>query len=201
MARKQLIEILHGFCAIEGPDGCGKTSALNCIRDMDRALPERFLLTKEPTRKPPDGVGVDWFLADRVEHLRDIRATIKATSTWVLSDRYHLSSMVYQRCDWPDFIPLPEITFVILPELEVLEARAHGRVLTAEAEGYPLDPNDVPARCAGLLDDYERCLSWMRRQHGARFRVEEIRPTRKTTPQEVAELIMATLKSRVQMFI
>lgn len=107
------------FIVLEGIDGCGKTTQLEALRDW---LPDSGLLppgakvitTREPggtpfghalrdlLLHPPAGQSPCWgaelllYLADRAQHVAERVAPSLAAGHWVLSDRYHGSTLAYQ---------------------------------------------------------------------------------------------------------
>jgi dTMP kinase len=111
------------FIVLEGLDGAGTTTQCERLGKALRTAKRRVLLTREPSDGPigtllrqamtgrvalPDGHGpltpatlALLFAADRVDHLAaDIEPALKR-GTWVLSDRYLLSSLAYQALDNP----------------------------------------------------------------------------------------------------
>ncbi len=113
------------FVVLEGVDGSGTTTQLEAVRSALSARGLEVVATREPTTGPVgrflrtalekkllDAEGaplaLDWaamallFAADRVDHVeREIRPAL-ARGAWVLSDRYDLSSVVYQSLTSPE---------------------------------------------------------------------------------------------------
>jgi len=131
------------FIALEGIDGSGTTTQSKLLTDKLKALDFEVILTAEPSdgsigkvirdvlkgniKTPADALAL-LFAADRVEHYDNlIRPTLEKGS-WVVSDRYLMSSIVYQSInsdsDWVRFInnrvSVPDIN--ILLDLSVDEA-------------------------------------------------------------------------------
>ncbi|NCN06028.1 MAG: dTMP kinase [Spirochaetales bacterium] len=142
--------ILSKFIVIEGIDGAGTTTQARMLEKKFREKSIPFWATAEPTDSPigrlirtilkgelqvESAVTAHLFAADRWEHLYGhggIRAKIE-TGYWVLSDRYHFSSLAYQGLlvD-PDLVstlnssfPLPEYyIFIDVPGEEASRRRA-----------------------------------------------------------------------------
>jgi dTMP kinase len=99
------------FIAIEGIDGAGTTTQTERLAERLRAFGHRVHTTREPSEHPigkltraflSSGEAVDeramalLFAADRLDHYaREIKPKLDA-GIWVLSDRYVMSSLVYQ---------------------------------------------------------------------------------------------------------
>jgi len=124
--------------AIEGIDGCGKSTL---VRALGAALEERGIahnLTAEPTQgkygkeirglaeKGREGVSVEdetrLFVEDRREHVRDLIAPALAAGKVVITDRYYFSTMAYQgaRGADPAAIENENLEFAPRPDLLVL---------------------------------------------------------------------------------
>jgi dTMP kinase len=153
--------ILSKFIVIEGIDGAGTTTQARMLEKKfsEKSIP--FWATAEPTTSPigrlirtilkgeiqvEPAVTAHLFAADRWEHLygkEGIHAKIDR-GYWVLSDRYHFSSLAYQGllAD-PDLVstlnspfPLPEyFIFIDVPGEEASRRRS----LRSEVEIYEND--------------------------------------------------------------
>ncbi len=111
------------FIVLEGLDGAGTTTQCERLGKALRSPKRRVVLTREPSDGPigtllrqaltgrvalPNGHGpltpatlALLFAADRVDHLAaDVEPALKR-GTWVISDRYLLSSLAYQALDNP----------------------------------------------------------------------------------------------------
>jgi len=98
------------FIVFEGIDGSGKTTQLHRIDEALRGMGIPTLVTCEPSdgetgkrirrclrgEEKADGrlIG-ELFAEDRLEHAKKLRAVLDG-GTWVLCDRYFLSSLAYQ---------------------------------------------------------------------------------------------------------
>ncbi len=97
--------------AFEGIDGSGKSTQIRALAERLEAAGIPHVVTFEPTngemgRKIREmarsGVAVapeqelEWFMADRAEHVRDLIEPARARGEWVLTDRYYLSTVAYQ---------------------------------------------------------------------------------------------------------
>jgi dTMP kinase len=148
--------------ALEGIDGAGKSTQANLLAGALRQRGFEVTLTREPTAGP---VGrklrryllgatrhlspqeeLDWFLADRREH---VAATIKpalAAGHIVITDRYYYSSVAYQGALGLDparilalnevVAPRPDLVFILtLPPAQAL-ARLSRPAQVSEAPDY-----------------------------------------------------------------
>jgi dTMP kinase len=139
--------------ALEGLDGCGKSTQLAPIVEALGAAGCAVVATREPTDGPwgrriremarsgrevsPDEE-LAWFLADRRDHVADTIEPALAAGRWVVSDRYTLSTVAYQGArglDWPQLLarseqefPVPDLVllFEIEPALGLARVRARG---------------------------------------------------------------------------
>ncbi|HSC86558.1 MAG TPA: dTMP kinase [Polyangiaceae bacterium] len=151
------------FVVLEGVDGSGTTTQLDAVRQALEARGVSVLATREPTPGPIGrflrealakrlldeqgrALELDWaamallFAADRVDHVeREIRPALER-GEWVLSDRYDLSSIVYQSATSPlgdeavEWLRAlnsralrPTLTLVLTLDPEVAAARRRAR--------------------------------------------------------------------------
>src|SRR5258706_2183308 len=144
--------------ALEGLDGCGKTTQAAGIAEALRARGRDVLLTREPSDGPigkriralargGDALSAEEELAlftdDRREHVALAIAPALAAGRFVLTDRYTLSTVAYQGArglDWREILARSEAAFpvpdaVLLFELTVDEGLARTR-----ARGAAPDP-------------------------------------------------------------
>ena len=136
--------------ALEGLDGCGKTTQAARLADALRARGHAVLLTREPSDGPigqriralarsGDPLSAEQelglFLDDRREHVALVIEPALAAGRWVVTDRYTLSTVAYQGArglDWQKLLarsesefPLPDA--VLLFELPVETGLARTR--------------------------------------------------------------------------
>jgi dTMP kinase len=178
------------FVVLEGIDGSGTTTQLLAL---ERELGERgipVVATREPTSGPVGGllrgalekrlrdasgseVSLDWttlallFAADRRDHLvREIEPALERGAL-VISDRYYLSSLLYQSATSPEgagalpwLVALnskarkPDLTLVLTIDAEVAEARRKTRGGAEELfEASPLQRK--------LADGYARAQEYL----------------------------------------
>jgi dTMP kinase len=129
------VKPLGKFIVLEGTDGSGTTTQAGLL---ERALVERGIdcaQTREPSRGPVGQLlraalekrlsrddafhGFDWatlallFAADRMDHVRSEVEPSLQRGQWIISDRYTLSSLIYQSVTAPD----PELAFPWVTEL------------------------------------------------------------------------------------
>ncbi|MBI3074563.1 MAG: dTMP kinase [Deltaproteobacteria bacterium] len=134
------------FIVLEGADGSGTTTQANDVAKRLRALGVRVVVTCEPTsgavgsllrrllattragdKQGPSAAEVALlFAADRLDHLRREIKPALARGEWVISDRFVLSSIVYQGVELParwvramnHFAGFPDLTLLIdVPEV------------------------------------------------------------------------------------
>ena len=95
----------------EGIDGCGKSTQLALAAEALRARGLEVVVTREPTDGPfglriramarsdervtPE-TELEWFFADRREHMREVVEPAIAGGKIVLSDRSYISTVAYQ---------------------------------------------------------------------------------------------------------
>lgn len=112
------------FIVLEGIDGAGTTTQAELLKDRLVTYGRRVVLTREPTRGPvgrflrqalggklqeegqPVELGWDsmalLFAADRMDHLRREVLPELSRGAVVISDRYDLSSVIYQSATCPE---------------------------------------------------------------------------------------------------
>jgi dTMP kinase len=96
------------FIAVEGIDGCGKSTFAKGLADLFRKSGRKVVLTAEPTDTwLGDAVRKSWaqesgpvieaylFIADRVAHCASMEREL-AKGAIIISDRYHDSTLAYQ---------------------------------------------------------------------------------------------------------
>ena len=143
--------------ALEGLDGCGKSTQLSRLAAALRARGHTVVETREPTdgetgqrirsmarsgRRVSPEQELDWFWQDRREHVERVIGPALAAGHWVLSDRYYLSTVAYQGAhglDWREILARSEAEFpvpdaVLLFELSVTEGLARTRARPGAAE-------------------------------------------------------------------
>ncbi len=149
------------FIVLEGIDGSGTTTQLQCLAQRLRADGHAVVTTNEPTPGPvgrllrqalegglrPDADGCaqfDWatlallFAADRANHAQSLIIPTLAKGKMLLCDRYDLSSRIYQSVTAPE----PEAA---LPWLSVLNERVPRPDLTLVLD---IDPEVAEQRRA-----------------------------------------------------
>lgn len=100
------------FIVIEGADGAGTTTHAEILTLRLQAAGHNVIYTCEPTSKDVGQIirgelktalgKPDWrylallFAADRVKHSKQIDAWLKDEDTYVISDRFYYSTLVYQ---------------------------------------------------------------------------------------------------------
>jgi len=151
--------------ALEGVDGCGKTTQLPHVVAALEGAGHDVVATREPTdgewgRKirvmahtgdlPPPEEELRWFMEDRSQHVQELIAPALAAGRTVVTDRYFLSTVAYQGArglDWREILresesrfPLPDLALVLTVGAGVGLARVRARANTPEPaferEGY-----------------------------------------------------------------
>lgn len=143
--------------ALEGLDGCGKTTQSERLAAALRAEGHDVLTTREPTdgeygrrirtmARSGEAVApaeeLRWFLADRREHVDAVIEPALCAGRWVLSDRYFLSTVAYQGArglDWRELLAQSERDFpvpdaALLFELPVDRSLGRARTRSGAAE-------------------------------------------------------------------
>lgn len=172
------------FYVIEGADGVGSTTQARRLVEALRLAGRAVHVTAEPSTGPVGGLirqmlGGDrprtqihrelalLFAADRLDHVaREIEPAL-AAGTDVVSDRYVLSSLVYQSLDLPfdwvrdlnRFAPPPDATVLISVPVDEAWGRLEARLQTG-ATREVFDQKTTQTRIHG---EYER----QARKHGA----------------------------------
>ena len=163
--------------ALEGVDGCGKSTQ---IERLAAALRERGCAV-ESTSEPTGGelgkriramarsgetvapeTELAWFVADRREHVEQVIEPGLAAGAWVLTDRYTLSSVAYQgarglsadeilRASESDF-PHPDLALVFEIDVQLGLSRIGGRQGVAEPVFENRDVLEAAAAIFASLD-------------------------------------------------
>lgn len=143
----------------EGPDGSGKTTQVELLREW--LAPRSPLILREPggtalgerirelllhSEAMAPEAELHLFLAARAELVAEVIAPALAAGRIVVLDRYHDSTLAYQgaarglEVGWPRSFPKPELTFLLaLPAAAGLERRqtaGGGNRLDAEALAF-----------------------------------------------------------------
>jgi len=200
------MDIIQNFIVFEGGDGSGTTTQLSMLCDRLKTIDKfEFFSTFEPTdgqigkiircalKKEmsfcPETLAF-LFAADRNEHLygqNGVFSHVKRGAL-VISDRYALSSLVYQGIECGDelpnllnsFFPAPEITFFLDIEPEIALNRVKGRS-SLEIYEYSEFQEKVRKKYISLIETY--------RSRGAR--VEIIDGSK--SAQEVADQVWSII--------
>ena len=166
--------------ALEGIDGAGKSTQAELLAQALRAAGRVVMITREPTdglhgakirRLSSEGAQLspeeelDYFIADRREHVRDVISPGLARGEVVITDRYYLSNVAYQgaRGLSPESIlernealfppPAPAILLQTSADLGLERVRSRGGALN-QAYEHEAFLERVAAIYAGLQCDY-----------------------------------------------
>jgi dTMP kinase len=164
--------------ALEGLDGCGKSTQIEPLAEALRRAGHDVLTTCEPTDGPHgrriremahsgESVAPEeelrWFVEDRREHVAQLLEPALAAGRVVLTDRYYLSSVAYQGArglDWGAILadserefPAPDLAllFEIDPAAGLARVRARGGAID---RGF--ERPEVLARVAEIFRALER---------------------------------------------
>lgn len=143
--------------AFEGIDGSGKSTQIRLLAERLAAAGIAHVMTFEPTRgtwgkriremaRSGEAVApeleLEWFMADRAEHVRDLIEPACTRGDWVLTDRYYISTVAYQGARGLDAdailaesearFPAPDLTLVFEIEPRRGLDRVHARGGVAE---------------------------------------------------------------------
>lgn len=164
--------------SLDGLDGAGKTTQVVTLAEALRARGHVVCETREPTTgpfgrrlrdaarhgpRPTPQQELDWFFADRREHVSRVIVPALARGDVVVTDRYFPSTVAYQGArgiPWQEILALSEAEFPV-PSLALLleidPARGLARV---EARGGMREPlfEDGPflARVAAVFAAIDR---------------------------------------------
>jgi dTMP kinase len=143
--------------AFEGVDGSGKSTQIGLLAEAlrERGLPvettfeptngatgKRIRAMAQSNERVLPALELEWFVTDRREHVDQMIEPALASGSWVITDRYTLSSVAYQgaRGLSPDQIlrdsesefPLPDLALIL--EIGVDEGLARVRARPGVAE-------------------------------------------------------------------
>jgi len=142
MVEQQVPKLVKGgmFIVFEGIDGTGKSTQLHLLAESLNRLGYAVVTTKEPTDGPygrkirelfvdrgsvSQEEELEFFIADRQQHVQEVIAPALADGCIVLCDRYYLSTVAYQGANGidPDLImsrnkSFPEPDLAIILEID-----------------------------------------------------------------------------------
>ena len=169
--------------ALEGLDGCGKTTQAARIAEALRARGIDVVPTREPTDGPfgrriralarsgePIGAAQErqLFTDDRREHVARVIEPALAAGRWVLTDRYFLSTVAYQGArglDWREILTSSEAEFPVPDVVLLFELSAEqGLARTRERGGPP----DLHFERADYLNQVSAIFAAIKRAYLAR---------------------------------
>jgi dTMP kinase len=144
--------------ALEGLDGCGKSTQLARLAAALDAPGRDVLATREPTGGPmgqriramarsgepvAPAEELRWFEDDRRDHVAREIGPALAAGRWVLTDRYFLSTVAYQGArglDWREILAASEREFPVPDAALIFELPAAEGLARARARGGPAEP-------------------------------------------------------------
>ena len=164
--------------AFEGIDGTGKSSQIRLLAATLEGLGYRVVITREPTDGPHgrkiralfssrDRITpteeLELFMADRVEHVREVIEPALNSGWIVLTDRYYFSTVAYQGAAGQDpealmvanekIAPVPDLVVLLTltPEQSIHRIKAlRGEVLN------DFEQEEVLTRVAAIFSGIER---------------------------------------------
>ena len=164
--------------ALEGLDGCGKSTQLLRLAAVLRARSRDVVVTREPSDGPTGqriramarsgqpvapAEELRWFQDDRREHVARVIAPALAAGRWVLTDRYFLSTVAYQGArglDWREILAASEAEFPSPDAALIFELPVADGLARARARGGPAEPvferADYLERVAAIFAAIER---------------------------------------------
>lgn len=164
----------------EGLDGCGKSTQLARAAETLRAADKEVIVTREPTDGPwgrriramaknaepvaPE-TELEWFFADRREHMRDVVEPAMAAGKIVLSDRSYISTVAYQGARGLDpalILAESEAEFVRPDRVLIFEVSPSVGLARVAARGGAQEPAfenlEFQKRVAKLFDQLDTLL-------------------------------------------
>jgi dTMP kinase len=199
----------HGrLIALEGLDGCGKTTQAVRIAAALRARGREVVVTREPTDGPfgrriralarsSDPLSAeqerDLFTEDRREHTKSVIAPALAAGRWVLTDRYFLSTVAYQGArglDWREILASSEAEFPVPDVVLLFQLPAAEGLARAHARGGATDPRFEQG---DYLAQVERVFAAIDRPYVARVDASG-------SAEAVTARALAVLRARIEMF-
>jgi dTMP kinase len=143
---------------LEGIDGSGKSTQQSALAQALRERGRTVLPTHEPTdgewgrriramarsdeRVPPEQE-LEWFVADRREHVDAVIAPALARGETVLCDRYFLSTVAYQGArglDWEAILAESELCFPVPDRALIFELSPDAALARIAARGGTPEP-------------------------------------------------------------
>jgi len=181
-ASRQAKRLSRGvLVAIEGIDGCGKSTQAQLLVERLAAAGLDVVRTREPTDGPHGRrlrasashgrlaarEELDAFVADRREHVRDAIGPALAACKVVILDRYYFSTAAYQGArgldpdeivrDNESFCPVPDLLVLLDVPVEECVRRISERDETADRRGADLFENtDELRRVQAIFDRVDR---------------------------------------------
>lgn len=137
--------------ALEGLDGCGKTTQAARIAEALRARGRDVVPTREPSAGPigrkirelaragervPAERELQLFTDDRRDHVAQVVEPALAAGRWVITDRYYLSTVAYQGArglDWRAILASSEAEFPAPDAALLFELPVHFGLARARA--------------------------------------------------------------------
>jgi dTMP kinase len=192
--------------ALEGLDGCGKTTQAARIAEALRARGRDVVCTREPTdgaigRKIralarsggplPAAQELQLFTDDRRDHVAQLIEPSLAAGRWVITDRYFLSTVAYQGArglDWRQILAASEAEFPAPDAALLFELPAAEGLARARARG---SAPDLWFEHAGYLTGVAAIFAAIERPYVARVDAS-------ASAEEVTARALAALDARIE---
>jgi dTMP kinase len=196
-----MVEIIHNFAVFEGGDGTGTSTQLSLLEQRFQGGETVFFPTFEPTDGPVGeliraslkkeislypGALARLFAADRTEHLYGRGGVLERCSRGelVVSDRYVLSSLVYQGIECGDELPqslnapfpAPELVLFFDLDPKIADERLRNRP-TLELYEHLEFQQKVREKYLVLLGEYQKA--------GGRVEIIDASKSREEVAEEV----------------
>lgn len=160
------------FVVLEGIDGSGTTTQATRLAAWLEQKKISVELTREPTSGPVGAliqqalqgeIDLDekalalLFAADRIDHVSRVIEPTLAKGSWIVSDRYVLSSLAYQSVHVPlpwvrllnQYAPWPEVTFLLDAPVEICLERI-------QSLGRPVERYEKSGTLQSIRENYQK---------------------------------------------
>lgn len=136
------------FIVFEGIDGTGKTTQINKLKKIYKNNQD-YIFTREPgatkvglqirkilldnKNKIDSNTEALLFMADRVDHIKNVILPAIQNNKIVISDRYYFSTLAYQNNHYSQKLislfelPIPDLIFYFTIDNKTLESRYNGK--------------------------------------------------------------------------
>lgn len=152
------------FVAFDGPNGAGKTTLIRIVEKRLKELGMDTIVTNEPTdtnlgrfvrefSETHNGISLACLvMCDRYEHLNNLIIPALKKGQLVISDRYVLSSLIFQAIDGVDTglimsicseMPKPDLQIAVYADEDTLKKRLSNRASLTRFEKENQSKNEL----------------------------------------------------------